>query len=275
MINSLKKIINKFFPIRRILLTLPSRIIFGNTISFPNNIKPYFHKLNFIKRPIYKALYNSRNSEIKDLGFKKIKYNLNNNLIKSISAKFEQYISDDSICKFGTDKKSRHLYDPLKYIPEIKDLEILYKNEAKNFYSGEYKVHSSIAWRIYSDASYNKENKKYLYSNYWHFDDLPKDLLKVFILLSDNVNKNSGATRVIDVPTSKKLARTFKFVDNALPSITTPRVDKYVYRNDKINYFEGNKGDVYICNTPRCLHAATIPEEGKIRDLIQVELYPV
>ena len=252
------------------LLTIFSRIIFGNTIAFTNNIKPYFRK----SKSFYKNFSNVRSCQIKDVGFKKVKYNLDENLIKIISSKFEKLIFNDSICKIGTENKSRHLFNPFEHIPEFKNLEVLYEKDAKNFYGGNYKIHNSVAWRIYSDSSYNKEKKKYLYSNYWHFDDLPKDLLKVFILLSDNVNKDSGATRVVDVSTSKKLARTFKFFDNALPSITTPLVDEYVYSNKKINYFEGNKGDAFICNTPRVLHAATIPEEGKVRDVFQVELYP-
>jgi len=187
---------------------------------------------------------------------------------------FKQNILNDSVSKFSTDNKSRYLNNPLRYIPQIEDLEILWEKDAKDFYAGNYRVHSYHAWRIYSDSSYYENKKKFLYSNFWHFDDLPKNLLKVFILLSDNVGKDSGATRVIDVPTSKKLTRTFKFVDYALPSIITRMVDEYVYSNNKINYFGGNKGDIYICNTPRCLHAATIPENGKIRDLIQIELYP-
>ncbi len=275
MIDLIKKFIKKSFPFRRILITMPSRILFGNTISLTNNIKPYFNKTFFFKKSDYKkTLPSSNNSEIKNLGFKKIKYNLNPKLIKTISDKFEKYILNDSVSKFSTDNKSRYLDSPLRYIPEINDLEILWKKDAEDFYAGNYRVHSYNGWRIYSDSSYKEKNKKFLYSNYWHFDDLPKNLLKVFILLSDNVDKNSGATRVIDVSTSKKLTRTFKFVDYALPSISTRMVDEYVYSNNKINYFGGNKGDIYICNTPRCLHAATIPENGKIRDLIQLELLP-
>ena len=275
MIDLIIKIIKKSFPFRRILLTMPSRILFGNTISLTNNIKPYFNKANFFKKLFYKKKFSSyNNSEIKNLGFKKIKYNLDAKLIKTISDKFEKNILNDSVSKFSTDNKSRHLYNPLRYIPEIKNLEILWEKDAKDFYAGNYRVHSCNAWRIYSDSSYKENKKKFLYSNFWHFDDLPKNLLKVFILLSDNVDKDSGATRVIDVSTSKKLTRTFKFVDYALPSISARKVDEYVYSNNKINYFGGNKGDVYICNTPRCLHAATIPENDRIRDLIQLELYP-
>jgi hypothetical protein len=275
MINLIKKIINKSFPIRRILLTMPSRILFGNTISLTNNIKPYFNKLNFLKTSDYKkTFHSSNNSELKNLGFKKIKYNLDSKLIEIISDKFEQNILNDSVSKFSTNNKSRYLINPLKYIPEIEDLEFLWEKDVKDFYAGNYRVHKYNAWRIYSDSSYNENKKNFLYSNFWHFDDAPKNLLKVFILLSDNVGKDSGATRVIDVSTSKKLTRTFKFVDYALPSISNRLVDEYVYSNNKINYFEGNKGDAFICNTPRVLHAATIPEEGKVRDVFQIELYP-
>ena len=41
-----------------------------------------------------------------------------------------------------------------------------------------------------------------------------------------------------------------------------------------IEYFEGNMGDAALCNTQECLHAASIPEEGSFRDMIQFVIHP-
>ena len=41
-----------------------------------------------------------------------------------------------------------------------------------------------------------------------------------------------------------------------------------------LKFFEGNLGDVCICNTQECLHAASVPKLGTFRDMLQFEIYP-
>ena len=114
------------------------------------------------------------------------------------------------------------------------------------------------------------QKQKYIYSNYWHFDDNRTDRLNVFILLNDNITRFSGSTKILDIETTKKLVRSFKFIDTSLSNI---KVEKYLNNHNKIYYCEGNKGDVFIFNATKCLHSASIPENGSVRDVIQFELY--
>ena len=95
--------------------------------------------------------------------------------------------------------------------------------DASDYYSGSYYIKRVRAWRIFSDDSVNMQKQKYVYSNYWHFDDYRTDRLNVFILLNDNTTRFSGSTKILDIETTKKLVRSFKFIDT---SLSNKKVDK-------------------------------------------------
>ena len=99
----------------------------------------------------------------------------------------------------------------------------------------------------------------------------PSFKLNVFILLNNNINKETGATRILDIDTSKEFIRSFKFIDT---SISTKTMDEIISKNNKMNYLDGNLGDIWIFNATKCLHAASIPKPNSIRDVIQFEIYP-
>lgn len=259
--NFLLKLYSAQIIILRIVKTIPSRVFFGNTVSLANNIKPYLFNINF---------FSKKDSVLKKIGFKKVFYNLNKDIIDTISSKFEDCIKNENISKFSPNKKSKFLINPLINIPEIKNLRNLIDKDASDYYSGSYYIKRVRAWRIFSDDSVNMQKQKYVYSNYWHFDDYRTDRLNVFILLNDNTTRFSGSTKILDIETTKKLVRSFKFIDT---SLSNKKVDKYLNDHNKVYFCEGNKGDVFIFNATKCLHSASIPESGKFRDVIQFELY--
>jgi hypothetical protein len=261
--NFLLKLNNIQIIVFRILKTIPSRFFFGNTVSFANNLKPYLYN---------KSFFFKKNSDLKKKGFKKIVYNLDKNIIDSISNKFQECIENKNISKFSPNKKSKFLINPLENIPQIKNLRNLIHRDALDYYCGSYVIRRVRAWRIFSDDSVNMQKQKYIYSNYWHFDDYRTDRLNVFILLNDNITRFSGSTKILDIETTKKLVRSFKFIDTSLSNI---KVEKYLNNHNKIYYCEGNKGDIFIFNATKCLHSASIPENGRVRDVIQFELYKI
>ena len=126
------------------------------------------------------------------------------------------------------------------------------------------------AFRNYTDESHTWDREKYVYSNFWHFDDYKSNKLKVFVLLNDNVNENTGSTKIVNKKNSKKLIRSFKFKHTSLVS---KNFNEYLLNNNMVVYCNGDKGDVYIINTQKCLHAASIPTQSKYRDAICFEIY--
>ncbi len=259
--NFFDKLKNNIFRTGRILKTLPSRFIFGNLQSLSNNIKPIINK---------DIKLDSRN-EIIERGFKKNNIKCDDQTIKKIQSKYNLCIGNREKSISTPNKKKKMIIDPIKNIPEIKLLLPFIESELKDYYKNGFIIDQVKAWRNFSDDMYFEKKQNYIYSNIWHIDQFQVDKLNVFILLNDNVNKETGATRILDISTSKKFIRSFKFIDT---SISTKTMNEIISKNNKINYLEGDLGDIWIFNATKCLHAASIPKPGSTRDIIQFEIYP-
>ena len=57
------------------------------------------------------------------------------------------------------------------------------------------------------------QKRKYVFSNYWHFDDFRLDKLTVFVLLNDYTDENNGSTKLLNATNTKSLTRRFKYLD--------------------------------------------------------------
>ena len=86
----MQKFISRYKIILRIILTLPSRLLFGNCISFNKNLIPllqfYFFKKTFLPK-----------TDLEKNGIKYIKYNLNRNIIFDTKKHFDILIEDQRI----------------------------------------------------------------------------------------------------------------------------------------------------------------------------------
>ena len=260
-----KKIKNRVRAFFYFLETFPSRLFFANGMKLKYNLIPFF-EINY-----YLNIFKKKNkTELDTIGYKKIDYFLDKNIIQSISNKFEKFIEDSSHSKFAPGKKKKFVLNPLELIPEIKQLNNLIYDDLYKYYLCNYKIDRVRAWRIYPDDSYYEKRQKYIYSNYWHFDQDRSDQVNVFILLSDRVNKETGSTKLLDYESTKEAMRNFTFVD---VSFSNEKIDEMYSKKKKIYYCSGNKGDTFIVNTHKCLHSASIPKKGFYRDIIQFEVY--
>ena len=256
-----KKIIIKLKIIIRTLITLPSRIFFGNCISIQNNLFPFlkikFWKINFSSMPLVEN------------GYEKIQFNLKNKLIFDIKNQFDELINNpNKTHTYRNHDKKIILNNPFD-IRGIKNICKIFDKNLIDYFNGNYKVIKLSCWRTLYDRSVDSPNEKYIYSNYWHFDDYRSDILKVFVLLNNNTSKNTGSTKLIDRKDTKLATRTLKFIDT---SISNSKFDNYAKEKNLIIHCDGNLGDVFIINTSRCLHSASIPHFGTYRDLIQFEV---
>lgn len=259
--NFFDKIKNNLTRTGRIIKSLPSRFLFGNLQTLSNNIKPIINK---------DVTFEKTNDLLKR-GFKKIEPKYEDGIIKKVFEKYNSLIDDEKKSIFSPNKKKKYIIEPLKNIPEIKLILPYIEESLKNYYINGFIVDQIKAWRIFSDEMYYEKKQNYIYSNIWHFDQFQIDKLNVFILLSNNVKKDTGATRILDIETTKNFIRSFKFIDT---SIQTHDMDRMILKNNLLNYLEGNLGDIWIFNATKCLHAASIPKPGFIRDVIQFEIYP-
>ena len=255
------KIISKLKIVLRIITTLPSRIFFGNCTSFFKNIIPYrnlyYWKKIFSIKPLNKN------------GYEKINFNYDHKFIDKINDQFKKLIiNKDKIFIFRNHDKKIFIKNPLE-INGIKELTNIFDEKLKEYFAGYYKIIKISCWRTLYDESRDSSHEKYIYSNYWHFDDYAGDILKVFVLLNENTSKETGSTKLLNIKTTKKIARTFKYIDT---SVSNNKLEKFLNEKKMIVYCDGNVGDVYIVNTSKCLHSASIPKKGESRDLIQFEV---
>lgn len=166
---------------------------------------------------------------------------------------------------------TRFLLDPLKNIPELR---MLLREEIcsiiTSYYKCAFRVESVRVWRNYHvpDIDSEKDDK---FSNTFHHDNCPANGLRVFVLLSDGVTRETGALRFHDKNTSKKIIRRLGYFHREK---LTKSMRQRLIKPATLNFFEGNLGDVCIFNTQECLHAASVPKLGTCRDILQFEIYP-
>jgi len=105
------------------------------------------------------------------------------------------------------------------------------------------------------------------YSNYWHLDGHPHDLVKVFISLSD-IDESCGPFHWLSYEDTKNVLNSNfdRETDGVPQSAFAPET--------KAKKFTGDVGNVLICNTNVLLHRAGIPEENKHRDMIILQFAP-
>ena len=96
-------------------------------------------------------------------------------------------------------------------------------------------------------------------------------VLRLFVLLCDGVTKYTGSTRFLNIKKTKSILRKIGFWNRWLLS---KKIKEWLNDEENIQFFEGNFGDIAIVNPQHCLHAASIPENGNYRDILQFEIYP-
>tara|TARA_B100000242_G_C43025726_1_gene477591 strand:+ start:147 stop:1028 length:882 start_codon:yes stop_codon:yes gene_type:complete len=242
----------------------PPKLIFGNTIGYRRNIIPRIK--SFFKKRNSKHIVSSENiqllNELDKNGYLRLS-KIDSKKMKLISAQFKKCISEDSKTFYMANNGNQtFVKDPLRNIPEIKDILNDLKPLFLDMSSGEYFIKQFAAKRnIHIGNAFDHVDSGI--SNAFHNDGLSCRDRVIYILLSDNVNKETGATKFINKKDSKSLSRDFEYFSRRF---LTRRFVEKMY--EKAEYFEGSLGDIYMMNTPEILHGATIPKVGSTRDTI-------
>lgn len=104
------------------------------------------------------------------------------------------------------------------------------------------------------------------FNNFFHIDSYLRNHFKIFILLSD-VDNHCGPTEVFDFESSKKICKKNGiFSKRGFLNCSGYKSFKNI----------GFSGDVFLCNTSKCLHRATVPKGNNFRDILVFTLcaYP-
>jgi hypothetical protein len=278
--NFIKSIFSKLKWIALGIACIPSRLIYGNIAGLLNNFFPLrelkkFQKTSNVSLQQIPLAATAAADLLHKEGVYLIKSNFREELLKTIYKKYIKMIGNDLYSTPSPNGCSRFLKNADKNIPELKELISTQLQEILTAYYGCYFTISDIAaWRNHHVPGINiaTENAKYdVFSNTFHNDALPRTSLRLFVLLSDGVTKNTGALRYHNKTNSEKIVKSLGFFSR--PYMSKAAREKLL-DPETIKYFEGNIGDAALCNTQECLHAASIPKEGSFRDTIQFVIHP-
>jgi hypothetical protein len=271
-----KYILIHFYRIIVSFFAVIPQVIFGNSVGFVNNILPrLLFILCFFKQRNFRALnFIFGRSKLKKDGFiilrnsqSKKKQKFNSNFFKKIDILFK----DKSKVVYSPNKTQIRVIDPVKSLPELKQLipSKIYRY-IRSYYGTNLRVYDISVWRNLGQKLDLKQKVSVdLMSNTLHNDNWPISSIRIFVYLSKKTTKSSGAFKFIDAVKSKKLFRSLEYFHRDYMTL-----NRKIYLNNNVNYFEGSFGDIAIVNTQFCLHGSTVPNFGNHRDMLQIVILP-
>jgi len=244
--------------------------LFGNTTGVVRSISGR-NTLNTIMDSEL-AKNNPELFHLKKHGFTKYTNSYEKLMINELSVKFDKLIEDDKtsfpIAGYKGKINSRAIKNPEKCFPELTKL---LTNDIREFISGYYRTNYKIKY-IYCGRNYSvpeaiqKEHE--MFSNFWHMDRNNSSELKFFVYLSD-VTEKDGPFRLQSKIRTKELIK-MGYGNRDHYDIPLDVLEDPSY----VNKIIGPKGTTMFGNVTTCLHRAGIPENGHIRDMVQIFLVP-
>ena len=95
----------------------------------------------------------------------------------------------------------------------------------------------------------------------FHTDGSTSESIKIFVLLSD-VSDKDGPMILINTKNTKNILK------NTRMNLTGSDRNEYIEKNYHDVKFTGRKGRVLIARTNDCLHRASVPHDGRSRDIL-------
>lgn len=246
------------------------RFMFGNNAGLLNNIRGKRLRTSDNSH----AISHNSKSLITD-GFMRVEQTkeqmqLITDLQKRIVALLSQTKNNPSIVSAGGKGfVDSHVLikNPSDIFPELKQLitEDIFQLISDYYRNGFALKHLRI-WRNYG-VDINPQSKN-LFSNQWHNDEFVTTRLKLFIYLSNDVDKSKGATEFITREKTTAIMRSFGYLNRDWVSNT---VNQKFHDDSFFCRIEGGVGTTFFLNATELLHRAGIPEPGKYRDIIQFE----
>lgn len=219
--------------------------IFKNSNLLTYNIFSFFYKLNITNKIYNKKIFNDYFGKLGTI---------NNNFVEKINEELEPQRK-----KLGQKILRYEINKNIKMIIKKIIKEELSKNliEFENYYN----ARVCLAWAGITRNHPVEDNKREMYSNFYHNDAYTFNLFKIFINLHD-VDLSNGPLHLVKKNKSKNFINfhNYRSRNNYMNNLNTP--EEFIYKNT------GNRGDIFFCNTTELLHKAGEPEIGNIRDML-------
>jgi hypothetical protein len=197
---------------------------------------------------------------------------LSSETIRAIQSAYEDVINDDqrTVDMGGRIPTSvRYVVDPLDRVPELREsLTPLARDVLDGYYQSQIQLKHVRMWRI--EHLPEDEQAFHHYGNLWHTDQHPTSTVKMFLQITDGVNDELGALRLMGRPDTRLVMRS-GFVCQG--QIVGPA--RHLVADDaRIRLFDAPAGWALFVDTTRCLHRAGVPAAGLTRGMVQMTFEP-
>jgi hypothetical protein len=254
------------------IMGLPSRLLFGNFVGFRNNIGPMVQiGINRLTAPKPAPTAKEKATVLNEHGYLLFPRSSQTADLDGIARSYNTHIASAQSALMGLGGKILYIHDPLAKIPELKSLVTAEIDAiARAYYGSSYRIDSVRAWRNYHIPTSRPEHDVGI-SNAFHQDGGRRNELRLFVLLSNGVTRESGATRFHDKIASARLARDPRFFSRRWQS---DAIKRKLLDAKSLRYLEGGLGDACLINAQECLHASSIPQAGTYRDIVAFNMVP-
>lgn len=260
--------------VARLLLNPLSRLVHGNAAGYANNARGHRLLIECQRHAAgtLQAGDDPRADELTRNGYVAFDPPYDRMLLEAIRSRAHACFEDPSVY-VGVGryeiKAQRIIPHPERRIPELTSLLI---PEVSHLVQAHFRSHFNVEiirlWRNYP-VPQSQSNADH-YSNLWHNDYDLTIRLRFFVLLSDHVTPVTGAMAVLPISHTKRIMRSGYVRRDAIYGPARGLVND----PSQIAFFTGNLGSAFFMNPQFCLHRASIPQEGSLRDIVQFTLVP-
>lgn len=254
------------------------KLVFGNSVGFKHNIWPRIELWRIRRKPDQQSVSFDQSAKIAATqleysGVKIFRHRGDLTRLQAIRDRLDAICADDRLSLSSPNGSQRRIIEPMAVLPELSYLitdEI--SQTIKAYYRCAFRIFSVQVWRNFGIAlSADARDRLDMMSNTLHNDFWPVTSLRLFIILSDKVTKQTGAFRYYDKKDTQTIIRSLSYFDRFhMPS----QQRKRLYDPQALQYFEGALGDACLVNTQELLHGSSIPEVGAHRDVVQFLIVP-
>jgi hypothetical protein len=187
-------------------------------------------------------------------------------LIDRIRETYRRAVDDPSQTRDRRTQWARQLVKPLSAVPEAVQLfDARLRGIVERYYGGPFKIYKfQLRSNFHAPADVTSEEE--VYNNYWHVDDRPTSVLKVFINLTE-VTDADGPFECLERSETQRLVRSGRFVERS------PELAHETAPGARVRCV-GQPGHTMLATTARVLHHACLVEPGRRRDIATFAFRP-
>jgi hypothetical protein len=187
-------------------------------------------------------------------------------LIERIRVAFRAALEDPALTRDRRTQWARQLVKPASAVPESVALfDERMRALVERYYGGPFKIYK-FQLRSNFHAPGDVTSEAEVYNNYWHVDDRPTSVLKLFINLTE-VSEADGPFELLELGETRRLVRSGLFAQRS-PTLRPDAKPGTVVR------LVGAPGHAMLATTARCLHHARLVEPGRRRDIATFAFRP-